>query len=198
MTTAGLALALNVGSGRRSWLRNARRRAVSPERLRVYAALPQTHDRDNGRIRRVDVRTGIITTVAGGGTETGDGVPALAASLAALQGLAADGAGNLYVGDGNFSRIRRIDAVTNIITTVAGGKYGFSGDGGLATSAALSNWLESIALDAAGNIFFTDTNNYRVRRVDAVTRIITTVAGNGQQGSGDNGPATSVSFVQPR
>lgn len=155
-------------------------------------------DDANWRVRRVDSVTGIITTVAGGGncypsTGCGDGGPATLAGLDSPNEVALDSSGNLFIADTNDARIRRVDAVTGIITTVAGtGTWGFSGDGGPATSAELS-FPEGVAVDNAGNLFIGDTGNARVRRVDAASGVITTVAGDGTFGfSGDGGPATSA------
>jgi sugar lactone lactonase YvrE len=158
-------------------------------------------DRLNHRVRRVDAATGIITTVAGDGGSgfSGDGGPATSASLSFPEGVAVDASGNLFIADAGNSRIGRVDAATGIITTVAGvGAGGFSGDGGPATSASLF-FPEGVAVDALGNLFIADTSNNRVRRVDAATGIITTVAGDGASGfSGDGGPATSASLNSPR
>jgi hypothetical protein len=156
------------------------------------------------RIRKITAATGIITTIAGNGTlgYTGDGGPATAAEFWEPLGIAVDTAGNVYIGDTGNNRIRKITASTGIVTTIAGSGYsggitgGFSGDGGLATSAAL-NGPAGIALDAAGNIFVVDGQS-RVRKITASTGIITTVAGNGTFGySGDGGPATAAAFNQP-
>ena len=96
------------------------------------------------------------------------------------QGLAVDAAGNLFIADQGNSRIRRVDAATGVITTVAGtGTAGYGGDGGPATDAALVSGAGGVALDAAGNLFIADGGNNRVRRVDAATGIFTTVAGTG-------------------
>jgi sugar lactone lactonase YvrE len=122
----------------------------------------------NSRVRRVDAKTGIITTVAGNGRLgfSGDGGPATSASLYEPEGVAVDGSGNILIDDYGNNRIRRVDAVTGIITTVAGnGSQGFSGDGGPATSASL-NLPEGLAVDAAGHVFIGDTGNQRIRRVD--------------------------------
>ncbi|MFZ0962437.1 MAG: choice-of-anchor D domain-containing protein [Terriglobia bacterium] len=149
------------------------------------------------RIRRVDATSDIITTAAGNGIVgyTGDGGPATSASFGYPYGVAADAQGNLFIADTNNNRIRRVDAVTGIITTVAGGgQYNNLGDGGPATSAFLGGPY-SVALDAQGNLFIGDPGDNRVRRVDALTGIMTTVAGNGTAGfSGDGGPATSASL----
>ena len=157
-------------------------------------------DTNNQRIRRVDATTGIITTIAGSGSESfgGDGGPATDAGLNSPNGVALDAAGNLFIADSDNVRIRRVDAESGIITTVAGnGSVIFSGDGGPATSAGMST--DGVALDAAGNFFIADSRANRIRRVDAATGIITTVAGNGiYEFSGDRGPATSAGLRNPR
>lgn len=146
-------------------------------------------DTGNNEVRRVDA-AGIITTVAGDGGDCaadtdgfGDGCLARLAILNQPTGLAFDSSGDLYVAD-SYNRIRRVDSVTGVITTVAGGgrqsctgNSSFLGDGGPATSASLCGpW--GLAVDPAGNLFIADTFDYSIRRVDAVTGIITTVAGN--------------------
>ncbi len=157
-------------------------------------------DSDNSRIRRVDASTGIITTVAGTNAWGfgGDGGPATAARLNSPADIALDAAGNLVIADGLNERIRRVDAVTGIITTIVGtGATGFGGDGGPAAAAVLDD-PASIAFDAAGDLFIADGSNQRIRRVDATTGIITTVAGNGVAGfGGDGGPATSAQLNGP-
>jgi len=151
----------------------------------------------NSAIRRVDAKTGIITTVAGNGTDgfDGDGGPATEAELGNPQGVVVDAKGSILIADTSNNRIREVDSLTGHISTIAGnGTAGFGGDGGLA-SAAILNTPQGLALDAAGNLFFVDTGNYRIRRVDAKTGIVTTVAGNGGRGfSGDGGPATDAMF----
>src|SRR5439155_922634 len=154
-------------------------------------------DTTNERLRRIDARTGIITTIAGNGTPSfsGDGGPATTAQIGFVPGVAVDPAGNLFITDHNAQRIRRVDAATGIITTVAGnGVHGFSGDGGPATAAELGSPV-AVAVDAAGNVLIADT--FRVRRVDATSGIITTIAGNGMfpPDSGDGGPATDAQLA---
>ena len=162
----------------------------------------------NAKIRRIDLLTGFITTVAGTGESGfgGDNGPAAAASFVAPDGVVADPAGNIFILDKTNNRVRMVSAGSRIITTVAGnGVFGFSGDGGPAVEASLflqadPNFEGSqLATDSAGNILFPDSRNNRIRKIDRGSGIITTVAGNGQQGfSGDGGPATSASLNQPR
>ena len=160
-------------------------------------------DASNNRIRRVDPK-GIITTVAGIGSEGidgpsfgGDGGPAVAAQLRHPQGVTVDDTGNLYIADSYNNRIRRVDA-SGTITTVAGtGERGYSGDGGPAVRAKLFG-PASIAVDGAGNLFIADSDNNRIRRVDAAG-IITTVAGTGEYAySGDGGPAIQAGIRFPQ
>ncbi len=151
-----------------------------------------------GRVLRVDTE-GKITVYAGGGTpadETGDNGPATAARIIPLA-LAFDSSGNLYLVDhayGGPHRIRRVDAQTKQITTVAGGKTaGFAGDGAAATGALLDT-PQGVAVDRAGNIFIADGANAAIRRIDAVTGTITTYAGRGNptDGVGDGQLATAA------
>ncbi|MDQ6838246.1 MAG: IPT/TIG domain-containing protein, partial [Actinomycetota bacterium] len=146
------------------------------------------------RVRRVDARTHVITTVAGDGTpgSGGDNGPGPSAEIDGAPGLAVDGAGNVYLPDAAKSRVRRVDAITHIITTVAGsGAAGFSGDGGPAKLAAVTP--ARLAVDNAGNLFISGAG--RVRKVSAATGIITTVAGDGIRGStGDGGMATAAAI----
>jgi hypothetical protein len=148
----------------------------------------------------VALTPGIITTVAGDGTAgyTGDGGPATSAEINAVFRQAIDSAGNIYIAEYGNNRIRKVAAGTGIITTVAGdGTAGFSGDGGQATSAEL-NGPQGVSVDSAGNLYIADFNNFRIRKVNAATGVITTVAGNGSGVySGDGGPATSAGLVAP-
>jgi len=156
-------------------------------------------DIGSNTIQRVAASTGTITTAAGNGTGgySGDGGSATNASLIlnSTPGVTVDNSGNLFIADTGNCAIRRVDAVSQIITTVAGnGTCGYSGDGGLATSATLSGPI-NVAVDGSGDLFIADHGNHRVRRVDGLTGIITTVAGNGVSGfSGDGGPATDASL----
>jgi len=161
-------------------------------------------DNKNERIRKVTA-SGIITTVAGSGPTcatppcgglSGDGGPATSAQLNNPFSVAVDASGNLFIADVGNNLIRKVSA-SGIITTVAGsGSYGFSGDGGPATSASL-NTPYGVAVDASGNLLISDTGNNRIRKVLA-SGIITTVAGNGTAGvTGDGGPAISAELKGP-
>jgi len=154
-------------------------------------------DAGNRRIRRVDAATGIISTYAGGGSSMDEGTAATSASVNVPYGLALDAGGNLFYVDQMQERVRRIDAVTQTVTTVAGNLVqGFSGDGGPATAAMLYTPFD-VALDAAGNVYIADAGNNRIRRVDSAG-VITTVAGPGEYpGPGDGGPATSAFLNSP-
>ncbi len=158
-------------------------------------------DTGNHRIRKISTSTNIITTIAGNGTQafSGDEGPANAAAIDSPTGLALDPTSNLYLADTHNHRIRRIDAATGIITTIAGtGTPGYSGDSAAATDASLA-LPHSLTLDAAGNLYLADTANHRIRRIDASTGIITTIAGDGTQTfAGDNTPATTASLDSPR
>ena len=158
-------------------------------------------DEGNHRVRRVDVATGNISTVAGTGTSGfgGDGGAATAATLYFPRGVALDGSGNLYIADSGNRRIRKVDAATGNISTVAGtGASGSSGDGGAATAATLRN-PSGVALDGSGNLYIADSLNHRVRRVDATTGNISTVAGTGTSGfGGDGGAATAATLSSPK
>jgi sugar lactone lactonase YvrE len=152
------------------------------------------------RVRRVDLTTGIVTTVAGTGTTgySGDGGPAVAAQLNAPQRLAIDSVGNIYIADAGNNAVRRVDASSGIITTVAGtGVAGFRGDGGPATSAQLRK-PRGIALDGDGLLYVADSGNHRIRSVDLVTGTIRTIAGSTLGFSGDGGPASAAHFNNPR
>jgi len=142
----------------------------------------------------------IITTAVGTGEKgfAGDGGPANAALLNGPFDVAFDAAGNLYFSDTFNNRIRRVDARSGTISTVAGnGDKGYSGDGDPATEASL-NEPYGIALDRAGNILIADRLNRRVRRIDAASGIITTLAGTGEAAySGDGGPASRAGLAEP-
>src|SRR5439155_1364158 len=155
-------------------------------------------DLGNERIRKVAAATGIITTVAGNGVFgfAGDGGAATNASLSVPAGVALDAGGNLYIANYSTHRIRKVVASTALIRSVAGnGINSFAGDGGAATSASVYV-PTGVALDASGNLYIADYGNQRIRKVDAATGIITTVAGNGSSAfAGDGGAATDRKSV---
>lgn len=140
-------------------------------------------DSGNQRIRKVHARTGTITTIAGTGLPGFDPAvqPAIRARLHHPSGVVADRAGSVYFNDYANDVIRRVDPA-GIISTIAGtGKPGFSGDDGPAARAEIND-VYGIALDRAGSLFFVDSLNFRVRRIDAATGIISTVLGDGPPG----------------
>ena len=157
-----------------------------------------------GQKIRVMTTAGIINTAVGSGSinyNLANG-PAAGVNLGPNQpysGLATDAAGNLYISDTYNHAIRVLSAATGNVTTIAGsGSPGFAGDGGPATKAAL-NFPGGIALDSAGNLYIADVSNNRVRKVNAVTGVITTFAGNGNATptATDGVPATSTGLEQP-
>lgn len=164
------------------------------------------------RVRKVDAQTGTITTIAGGvpfefvrglspdpglGGYGGDGGPATQALLNNPQHLALDAAGNLYISEVFNHRVRKVDANGTITTVVGTGTEGFSGDGGPVTQAQLAG-PQAVALDQAGNLYVSDNRNRRVRKVDAKTGTIMTIAGGGTEPLKDGAAATSVALVGPR
>jgi sugar lactone lactonase YvrE len=126
-------------------------------------------------------------------------VAATSAALNAPFDAAFDSAGNLYIPDFANHRVRRVDAATGVISTIAGtGTAGFSGDGGPATAARL-NGPVSVVVDGSGNLYITDANNFRIRRVNLATGVISTIAGNGSNStSGDGGAATAAALNEAR
>lgn len=150
----------------------------------------------NHCVRKIS-SAGIITTVAGNGTEgfSGDGGKATEAQLSQPQGIALDRHGNLFIADYGNQRIRKI-APDGTISTVAGGKKGLFGDNGPALNAAFHDPL-GVAVDALGNLYVADTENFRIRKV-SFDGVVTTVAGTDTAGfSGDGGPATAAEMDRP-
>ena len=167
-------------------------------------------DNGNYRIRAIAPATGVINTVAGNGSfgDTGDGGPATNATISGVISIAVDRARHaLYLCDSDNNRVRKVNLTTGVIANFAGigfNGFGFSGDGGPAANAQFA-LPETVCTDATGKLAITDVFNDRVRQVNPVTGIITTIAGIGYLGSGvdtgvtagDGGPATSAS-LSPR
>lgn len=152
-------------------------------------------DQAHSCVRKINT-AGIISTVAGNGSigYSGDGGPATAAEFNGLIGIAVDLAGNIYIADGFNNRVRKVNTA-GIITTVAGcGLAGYYGDTGPAISAGI-NFPSDVAVDASGNLYICDFDNFCIRMVNS-SGIITTVAGSGMMGySGDGGPATAADLA---
>jgi cysteine-rich repeat protein len=161
-------------------------------RGRIYIGDTKGH-----RVRRIE-EDGSLTTLAGTGTvgSSGDGGAATSAQLNLPAGVAVDGIGRVFVADSANHRLRRIDVDGTIITVAGTGVAGFSGDGGAASLAQLSN-PNGVAVDGLGRVFVADTDNHVVRRID-IDGTITTVAGTGSSGyNGDGIAATSAQLTSP-
>jgi trimeric autotransporter adhesin len=160
-------------------------------------------DTNNSVIRKVSASSTAINVVAGNrtpGFDNTDGMVATSAELNRPTGVAVDSSGNIYIADFLNNRVREVPVSTGIITTVAGnGTVGYSGDGGPATSATL-NGPFSVAVDSSGNLYIADRGNNVIRKVDASSGVITTVAGNATVPpgySGDGGAATAATLNSP-
>jgi len=154
----------------------------------------------DNRVRAIDLRSGVISTAAGTGVaeHSGDGGPAAKAGVFGARAVAVGADGAVYVLERQGSTLRRIDPVSGIISTIAGtGGHGYAGDGGPARAAVFDRPKE-MAIDDAGNIFVVDTENQAIRRIDARSGIVETIAGNGTLGpAGDGGPATRAQLARP-
>jgi len=162
----------------------------------IYFADPLNH-----YVWKLDGNTGTMTKVAGNGTSgsSGDGGPATSAQLNKPEGVCVDGWGNIYIGDTENHRIRKVSLSGNISTVAGTGSHGFSGDGGLAINAEL-NKPNGVFIDPSGSIFIADTDNHCIRKVDAASGNISTVAGKGGMGgwSPNGGVATNTKLDRPR
>jgi DNA-binding beta-propeller fold protein YncE len=162
---------------------------------RLYIADVADH-----RIRVVDLSSGTITTFAGTGQgkHAGDGGPAKAASIAGARAVDVAPDGSVLILERQGNTLRAVDPATGIITTRAGtGAKGNTGDGGPPTAATF-NGPKELAVDTTGNVFIVDTENHSIRRIDAATGVVSTVAGSGRRGgNGDGGPATSAELDRP-
>jgi DNA-binding beta-propeller fold protein YncE len=155
-------------------------------------------DIQDQRIRRLDLRTGIITTFAGTGEKAraGDGRPATAASIFGARAVCMDQQGNTYICEREGNGIRKVDP-HGIMSTYAGtGERGYSGDRGAALTATWGA-PKAIRCDHHGNLLVVDTENHAIRHIDAVTGIVTTVAGGRRSGAGDDGPAIAAGLDRP-
>lgn len=156
------------------------------------------------RIRRVDLKTGLITTFAGTGrakgkvdrSQIGDGGPATKAVIVGARAVCVDGQGNTFICEREGNAIRRVDAKGNITTLAGTGAKGFSGDGGAALKATF-NGPKAIRCDRQGNLYIVDTENHAIRKIDAKTQVVTTVAGGHKGGDGDGGDATKAGLARP-
>ncbi len=155
----------------------------------------------NHRVLRLDRKTGKLTTIAGTGKKgyTGDGGPATQATLNEPYEIRFDKAGHIFFVEMQNHVVRKIDAKTGVISTIAGtGKNGFGGDGGPAIKAQL-NIPHSIALDESrGHLYIADIGNHRIRRVDLKTGTIDTIAGNGEKKPPVAGVAQGKPMIGPR
>ena len=175
--------------------------AVDPSGTFLYVS-----DSGNHKIRRIDLSSMIINTVAGNGTAgfSGDSGPATQATLNLNRsGIGFDPAGDLYIADSFNHRIRKVTMSSGTITTVAGsgtgpdGSLQFGGDGGPALQAKLAR-PRDVFVDESSNLYIVDAHNSRLRKVDLGSGIITTIAGTGQYDFlGDGGPATQARLAFP-
>ena len=155
-------------------------------------------DVQDQRIRRLDLASGVIATFAGNGAKerSGDGLPALEASILGARAVCMDGAGNTYIAEREGNGIRKVDA-NGVMSTLAGtGEFGYTGDGGPALAATWGG-PKAIRCDHGGNLLVVDTENHAIRRIDAATGIVTTIAGGQRGGEGDGGPATGAAMDRP-
>jgi streptogramin lyase len=158
-------------------------------------------DLDNQRIRRLDLKTKQLTTIAGNGQKAygGDGGPAVEASLNMPHELRFDGRGDLYIAERDNHVVRKVDMKTGVISTVAGtGVAGFAGDGGPGAKAQLRQ-PHSILFDSGGRLLICDIGNHRIRRLNVATGIIETYAGTGEPApTPDGAPVHGTPLRGPR
>jgi sugar lactone lactonase YvrE len=156
-------------------------------------------DIGNHRIRRVDLRSGEISTLSGTGERktTPDGAPLAGTPLNGPRALAFDGKSNLYLALREGNAVYRIDLKTNTLHHVAGtGAKGYTGDGGDAKKATLSG-PKGIAVGPGGNVYLADTENHVIRIIRVADGTIDTIVGDGKRGDGPDGPPRSCRLAQP-
>ncbi len=173
------------GSGEKAQVGNPFGVVIGPDDA-LYIGEVDTH-----RIRRLDLKTNVISTVVGSGRKgySGDGGPALEADLNEPYEIRFAANGDMYFVEMRNHIVRKVEAATGTISTVAGtGEAGYSGDGGPAVQAQLHD-PHSIELDGRGSLYIADIKNHRVRRVDLATGVISTFAGTGEQAPTPDGAA---------
>lgn len=193
--TGRAAYAGDGGPARAAALNEPAAVALDDSRGLLYIA-----DQGNHRVRRVNLRTGLVDTIAGSGDAgyDGDGGPAAKAALAGPSGLAVGAGGELYIADTFNSRIRRVDPETEAITTVAGDGGTYRYEGGEDHGSTSLSRPYGIATDTEGNLFITDSDSHLIRRWDSRTGRIALVAGNGSACyAGDGGPPRGSGLNYP-
>jgi DNA-binding beta-propeller fold protein YncE len=151
------------------------------------------------RVRLVDLHKGTISTFAGDGKakHSGDGGQARLASIYGARAVEVGPDGTVWILERQGNTLRAVDPMSGVITTRVGtGKTGYTGDGGLATEATF-NGPKELCLDRAGNIYVVDTENHAIRRIDAKTQRITTVAGDGHRPGREENSATTDRLDRP-
>jgi len=158
-------------------------------------------DNNNNRVRKITAATGAISTIAGTGTAgfSGDNNQATSANINIPCGINLDNSFNVYFGDQlGFNVVRKVTVSTGIISTVAGTgstSGGYNGDYIQATAATLNSPVD-VVLDSYGNLYISDRNNYRIRKVDMSTGVITTVVGTGTSSSTGDGSAATFATIK--
>ena len=155
-------------------------------------------DVQDQRVQRLNLSSGVIATFAGNGAKerAGDGRSALEASILGARAVCMDGAGNTYIAEREGNGVRMVDT-NGVMHTLAGtGEFGYGGDGGPALEATWGG-PKAIRCDQGGNLLVVDTENHAIRRVDAETGIVTTVAGGRLGGGGDGNRATTAAMDRP-
>lgn len=155
-------------------------------------------DIQDQRIRRLDLSTGIINTFAGSGQKerTGDGGPAIEAGILGARAVCNDGKGNTYICEREGNGVRMVNALGRMSTIAGTGEGGYAGDGGPALTATWGA-PKAIRCDLQGNLLVVDTENHAIRKIDMVSRIVTTVAGGHLGGDGDGGNAVDAGMDRP-